>query len=68
MTTIPDNDQALLTRRQLAAALGAAGYPVAASTLNTMVTRGGGPAVPKIWAAAALSLGPSHQVGGRALK
>jgi hypothetical protein len=43
MTAIPDNDQALLTRRQLAAALSAAGYPVAASTLNTMATRGGGP-------------------------
>jgi hypothetical protein len=43
MPAVPDNDDALLTRKQLAAALGEAGYPVAASTLNTMATRGGGP-------------------------
>jgi hypothetical protein len=43
MSAIPDNDEALLTRQQFAAALSEAGYPVAASTLNTMATRGGGP-------------------------
>jgi hypothetical protein len=40
---IPDNDDALLTRRQLAAALTAAGYPTAEGTLATKATRGGGP-------------------------
>ena len=34
---------ALLTRRQTAAALSAEGFPVAESTLATKATRGGGP-------------------------
>jgi hypothetical protein len=38
------NPDALLTRDQTAAALTAAGFPVKAKTLATMVTRGGGPA------------------------
>ena len=42
--TIPDNLDALLTREQTAAALTAAGFPVAAKTLATKATRGGGPA------------------------
>jgi hypothetical protein len=40
---IPENDDALLTRRQLAAALTEAGYPTAEGTLATKATRGGGP-------------------------
>ena len=43
VTAIPENPDALLTRAQNAAALTAAGYPVAVATLNTMATRGGGP-------------------------
>ena len=41
--TIPSNPDALLTREAVAAALKAAGYPVAPATLATKATRGGGP-------------------------
>jgi hypothetical protein len=41
--TIPHNPDALLTRGATAAALTAAGYPVATATLATKATRGGGP-------------------------
>ena len=41
--TIPNNPDALLTRDAVAAALKAAGYPVAPATLATKATRGGGP-------------------------
>lgn len=41
---IPDNPDTMLTRDQDAAALTAAGFPITASTLATMATRGGGPA------------------------
>ncbi len=40
---VPDNPGALLTRRDTAAALRAAGFPVAEKTLATKATRGGGP-------------------------
>jgi hypothetical protein len=53
MTAIPDDEEALLTRRQVAAALTEAGYPVATSSLNTMATRGGSP--------------PFHRFGRRVL-
>jgi hypothetical protein len=43
MTTIPDDPEALLTARQLSAALTQAGYRIATATLNTRVSRGGGP-------------------------
>jgi hypothetical protein len=43
MTTIPDDPEALLTARQLSAALTQAGYRIAPATLNTRVSRGGGP-------------------------
>ena len=43
MTQVPDNPDALLTRERTAAALTAAGYPVATKTLATKATRGGGP-------------------------
>jgi hypothetical protein len=43
MATIPDTLDALLTRRDAAAALTAAGYPVARATLATRAVRGGGP-------------------------
>lgn len=43
MTNIPENPDALLTRRPLAAALTAKGYPVSPATLATKATRGGGP-------------------------
>jgi hypothetical protein len=42
MTTSIDND-ALLRRTQLAAALTASGFPVAPASLATWVSRGGGP-------------------------
>jgi hypothetical protein len=42
-SAIPNDGEALLTRRQVAAALTEAGYPVAVSTLSTMATRGGSP-------------------------
>ena len=41
---IPTNPEARLTRRQMAAALTASGYPTAEATLATYATRGGGPA------------------------
>lgn len=37
-------DDALLRRREVAEILTAAGYPITLSHLNTMVSRGGGPA------------------------
>jgi hypothetical protein len=43
MTAIPDDPEALLTARQLSAALAEAGYRIAPATLNTRVSRGGGP-------------------------
>ena len=52
-TFIPDNPDALLTRSQTAAALNASGFPIAAPTLATKATRGGGP--------------PFHRFGKRAL-
>jgi hypothetical protein len=39
---LPSPD-AILPRRQTAAALTEAGYPISPSTLSTMATRGGGP-------------------------
>ncbi len=39
----PDDPNTLLTRRDAAAALRAAGFPVAEKTLATKATRGGGP-------------------------
>jgi hypothetical protein len=41
--TLPDNPDALLRRKATAKALTEAGYPVAAATLATKATRGGGP-------------------------
>jgi hypothetical protein len=43
MANLPDDPNALLTRQAVAAALKAAGYPVAPATLATKATRGGGP-------------------------
>jgi hypothetical protein len=43
MTHIPDKPDVLLTREATAAALTAAGFPVATRTLATKATRGGGP-------------------------
>ncbi len=43
MTTVPDNLDATLTRKAIADALTAAGFPVSVKTLATMATRGGGP-------------------------
>jgi hypothetical protein len=40
---IPDTPDALLRRRDTAAALTAAGFPIATPTLATKATRGGGP-------------------------
>jgi len=40
---VPNTDDALLTRKAVAEALTAAGYPVASATLATKATRGGGP-------------------------
>ena len=37
------NSETLLGRREAAAALTAAGYPISAATLATKATRGGGP-------------------------
>jgi hypothetical protein len=42
-TVTPDRSDVLLTRRDAAAALTAAGYPVARATLATRASRGGGP-------------------------
>jgi hypothetical protein len=41
--TIPNDPDALLTRKGAAEALNAAGFPVAEKTLATKATRGGGP-------------------------
>jgi hypothetical protein len=43
LRAIPDSPNALLTREATAAALTAAGYPIAAKTLAGKATRGGGP-------------------------
>ena len=43
MSSVPENPDALLNRTDTAAALTAAGYPVAKGTLATKATRGGGP-------------------------
>lgn len=43
MSKIPENLDALLSRKTAAEALTAAGYTVSFSTLATMATRGGGP-------------------------
>jgi hypothetical protein len=40
---LPDHPDVLLTRRDAAAALSAAGYPVARATLATRASTGGGP-------------------------
>lgn len=40
---IPKDLEALLTREETASALTETGHPTAATTLATMVTRGGGP-------------------------
>ena len=40
---IPDDDNALLRRRDTAKALTAAGFPMSEGTLATKATRGGGP-------------------------
>jgi hypothetical protein len=40
---IPDSEDALLRRRQVAEALTVAGYPVKPATLATKASRGGGP-------------------------
>jgi hypothetical protein len=42
-STIPDDPDALLTRKVTAEALTAAGFPVRAATLATKASRGGGP-------------------------
>jgi hypothetical protein len=42
-TSTPGDPDALLTRDATAAALTAAGYPIAAKTLGGKATRGGGP-------------------------
>ncbi len=44
MAHIPDDPDALLTRKRTAEALTAVGFPVAAKTLATKASRGGGPA------------------------
>jgi hypothetical protein len=43
MTTLANDCDTLLTRRAVAVALTAAGYPVARATLATLASRGGGP-------------------------
>ena len=43
MTNIPNELDALLTRKSTSVALSNAGFPVAEATLATMATRGGGP-------------------------
>jgi len=40
---IPKDPDALLGRKETATALTEAGYPIAAETLTTMASRGGGP-------------------------
>jgi hypothetical protein len=42
-SAIPENPDALLTRRATAEALSAAGFPVRPATLATKASRGGGP-------------------------
>jgi hypothetical protein len=42
-TYIPESPNALLRRRQTAAALTEAGFPTSEATLATKATRGGGP-------------------------
>lgn len=43
MFEIPNGPDALLTRKELAAALASVGFRVAEATLATMAVRGGGP-------------------------
>jgi hypothetical protein len=44
MTAIPTNLDMVLSRKAVAEALTSAGFPIKATTLATMATRGGGPA------------------------
>ncbi|CAJ0885217.1 hypothetical protein AMST5_03595 [freshwater sediment metagenome] len=43
MSAIPSSHDAVLTRKAVADALTEAGFPIKATTLATMATRGGGP-------------------------
>ena len=43
MSTLPPQDDALLTRDETADALNEEGFPIKPATLATMATRGGGP-------------------------
>ena len=47
---IPEDRETRLRRKTAAAALTAAGFPIAATTLATMATRGGGPPYQKFGA------------------
>jgi hypothetical protein len=57
---LPDDDE-LLTREAVASALTKAGFPVAAKTLATKATRGGGPPYQKFGPRALYRWGPSLQ-------
>jgi hypothetical protein len=54
---IPSDRETKLTRKAVAEALTAAGFPVSRHTLATKATRGGGPRFSGVWARAALFLG-----------
>ena len=56
---LPDGPGTLLTRVQLAAALTETGFPIAAATLSTMATRGGGPPFRKFSVRAVYEWGPA---------
>lgn len=43
MSVIPSDPNTILSRKAVAEALTAAGFPVTKKTLDTMATRGGGP-------------------------
>jgi hypothetical protein len=58
---VPSDPDALLTRQQTAAALTAAGFPIAVSTLSTMATRGGGPEYRKFGPKVLYLWGPTLQ-------
>lgn len=56
---VPENPKTLLTRKQLAAAFDASGFPVKEKTLATKATRGGGPPFRKFCGRVLYEWGPA---------
>jgi hypothetical protein len=60
---LADDPDALLTRKETAAALTKRGYITTAETLASKATRGGGPPLPALWTKAPIPLGRRARLG-----